>query len=330
MDEGPYCPPTITSDTNSAGSWFGKNGEMIAVDGPWIKNLSEYYNDPAWEMYNPDTGAVYVETGVRGCEITSNPNPPDDLENPSFCLECYISDMPDGAVKQTMLIPVTPTKAAEPLAINSSIGFALNGVLLEKAAPLDLILSTHSLGMLDDCGAHANPKTGYHYHAVTDCVEIGVQEDDHAAMIGIALDGFSIYAHTNASGTGPGELDECDGQTDDTRGYHYHAKPGGFNQIISCFSGLTGQFKGDLGNSGGRTGGGGGGGGAPDFTPTATALSENTGRTISAKDISDQLGSDGPSDCDDIINAATANGVTVEELVSAGFPVPPKLTCDFM
>ena len=34
MDEGPYCPPTITSDTNSAGSWFGKNGEMIRISIP--------------------------------------------------------------------------------------------------------------------------------------------------------------------------------------------------------------------------------------------------------------------------------------------------------
>jgi len=288
-------------------------------------------------MYDPETGEVHIETGVRGCEITGNPNPPDDLENPSFCLECFISDMPDGAVEQTMLIPVVPIKAAKSSAVRSSIGFALNGVLLEKAAPLELILSTHSLGMLDDCGAHANPNTGYHYHAATDCVEIGVQDDGHSAMIGIALDGYSIFANTDASGTGPGELDECDGHTDDVRGYHYHAKPGGFNQIISCFSGVTGQFEGGNGGraggdpSGGRDGGPSmGRGGAPDFGPTAKALSASTGREISTEDISGQPGNDGPPDCDDIINAATANGVTAEELVSAGFPVPPGLSCDFM
>ena len=33
MDEGPSCPPSITSDSSTAGSWFGRNGEMIAVDG---------------------------------------------------------------------------------------------------------------------------------------------------------------------------------------------------------------------------------------------------------------------------------------------------------
>ena len=104
--KAPYCPPSITSDSSTAGLWFGRNGEMIAVDGAWIKNLSVYYNDTAWDMYDPETGEVYIETGVRGCEITGNPNPPDDLENPSFCLECFISDMPDGAVEQTMLIPV--------------------------------------------------------------------------------------------------------------------------------------------------------------------------------------------------------------------------------
>ena len=71
-------------------------------------------------------------------------------------------------------------------------------------------------------------------------------------------------------------------------------------------------------------------GGAPDFGPTAKALSASTGREISTEDISGQLGNDGPPDCDDIINAATANGVTAEELVSAGFPVPPGLSCDFM
>ena len=67
------------------------------------------------------------------------------------------------------------------------------------------------------------------------------QADDHAPMIGYALDGFGIFAHLDKDGKEPNELDECSGHYDDIRGYHYHASAPGDNQIIGAFRGIAGS-----------------------------------------------------------------------------------------
>ena len=94
---------------------------------------------------------------------------------------------------------------------------------------------------------------------------------------------------------------------------------------ISCFKGLTERSV----AAGNNRQGGGGGGGGPDFSATAEALSESTGREFTAKDIASEIGNAGPPGCDDIINAATTIGVTVEQLIEAGLPLPPGLACEF-
>lgn len=326
--EGPYCPPNITSGAETAGSWFGENGEMVEVDGPWIKNLSTLYNDDEWQMYNVNTDEVHIQTGPEGCAITADPNPPTGLEFPSFCLECYLTDM-GGGIERTILIPIIPIMTDGTTAINDHIGVSLNGVLFDRSAPLELIESSHSLGMLDDCGAHANPNTGYHYHAATDCAEIGTQADGHAAMVGLALDGFSIYANLDESNDGPGEVDECNGQTDAIRGYHYHAQPGGLNQTISCWKGALGSFEGDTdeANAGGGDTGGEDAADEPDFGAVAQALSTNTGQDISEADLTGALANSPPS-CDDISGAAGALQITLDQLL-AELPLPLGLECDF-
>ena len=108
-----------------------------------------------------------------------------------------------------------------------------------------MILSSHTLGVFDQCGGHANPHEGYHYHAANGCAELGIQKDGHSPMIGYALDGYAIYAKTDKSTIEAEGLDECSGETDQIRGYHYHASAPGKNQIFGCYMGEKGYFEED-------------------------------------------------------------------------------------
>lgn len=240
--EGPYCPPTIESSAKEGGTWIDGKGTVYDVDGEFIKNLATLYQDKEWQMYDINTGKVTIIDGARGCEVAGDPRPIPGFNN--FCLECPLSEI-DGGVHKTVLIPTTPVPAKEPTKIHGreNTGIALNGVLFGPPAPLEMILSSHSLGVLDDCGAHANPHEGYHYHSANGCSEIGIQKDGHPPMIGYALDGYAIYAKQVKSTLETKGLDDCGGETDEIRGYHYHASAPGTNQIFGCFMGEKGAFE---------------------------------------------------------------------------------------
>lgn len=249
--EGPFCPSSIKSGADEGGIWIDGKGTVYDVDGKFIENLATLYKDKEWQMYDINTGKVTIITGARGCEIAGDPRPVLGLNN--FCLECLLKDI-DGGVKKTVLIPTTPVPAAKPTEIRGreNTGVALNGVLFGPQAPLEMILSSHTLGVFDNCGAHTNPHEGYHYHAANGCSEIGIQKDGHSPMIGYALDGYAVYAKTDKSTIEAEGLDECGGETDDVRGYHYHASAPGKNQIIGCFKGEKGYFEGERQRGGPR------------------------------------------------------------------------------
>lgn len=112
---------------------------------------------------------------------------------------------------------------------------SLNGVGLSFPADLDGIVATWNIAALDDCGGHVNNAESYHYHSATGCWHEGAQPDEHAALVGYALDGYGIYSMTDLDGGEPTDPDECRGHTDDVRGYHYHVAPPGKNRFIGCF-----------------------------------------------------------------------------------------------
>ena len=239
-----YCPATITSTAEDGGLWFDTTGTIYDVDGEFISSLAEIYDDDTWQMFDTETGEVTVITGAEGCEVAGDPNGP-GYNN--FCLECRLSDM-DGGVQKTALIPVIPVPMDESDEIvREDSGVAFNGVLFGPPAPLGLILSTYSLGVFDDCAAHANPHDGYHYHGAAGCAEVVEQSDGHGAQMGLAMDGYGIYARLDENGELNEDLDECGGATDDMRGYHYHVQPNGSNMIIGCFKGAQGSFEGEDG-----------------------------------------------------------------------------------
>ncbi len=117
---------------------------------------------------------------------------------------------------------------------------AFNGVRFDPPAPLHAILAAHTIAPLDHAGGHLNPFEGYHYHAATGHTREIAQPDGHAPMIGLALDGYPIFAHTDAHGQAPENLDECGGHSDSFRGYHYHVGAPGSNQILLALRGVAG------------------------------------------------------------------------------------------
>ena len=266
--EGPYCPPTITSTAEEGGTWFDGSGIVYDVDGEFITNLSTIYNDDRWQMFDPDTGLVTVIDGEEGCEVTGDPNNSSGTDN--FCLECTLETL-GGGVEQSILIPVTPVPQGAAEAVgNSDVGIALNGVVFGPPAPVDLILSTFTLGVFDDCGGHINPFEGYHYHAANGCSEVVTEDDGHAPMIGYAMDGYPIYAYLDEQGEASINLDECGGTSDEVRGYHYHAQPAGTNEIIGCYMGervASSDTGGPPGGPQGDAPGGGPPGGRPEGPP---------------------------------------------------------------
>ncbi len=234
-ETGPYCPRTIDDGPEDVGLW-PESGTLYDVDGAFVTNLATFYDDPTWQLYNPDTGEVNVTDTAESCLAAAMPDAPEEYAN--FCVECTLEDVGGPSVIE-YLIPIVPVpRDGAPGEIgNTPPGVSLNGVRIEFPADTDIILGAYNIAPLDDCGGHVNNGIGYHYHESTGCADALEQCDGHAPLIGFAQDGYPIYAMTGEDRVEPSDLDACRGHTDDVRGYHYHAASPGENMFIGCFSG---------------------------------------------------------------------------------------------
>lgn len=245
---GPWCPESINDGADKGGIWF-LDGETVDVDGDFIKSLSTIYGDSNWQLYDEDTGDVRFTGTLEACEAAARPDVDPEYQN--YCVQCLPEYMPDDA-SITYVIPLDPQSADTTLPVNQTgSGVAYNGVRLDGPAPVDAILGAYTIAAFDDCGGHVNPHVGYHYHAVTDCLDDNTETTiDHAdgtgaaanlgPQIGIAMDGYPIFGHLLADGTEPTGLDSCYGTVTDGVGYHYHAGAAGSNQILGCLSAQAG------------------------------------------------------------------------------------------
>jgi len=262
---GPWCPETITDSADKSGNWF-KDGKVYKADGAFFKEVATLYNDEKWKMH-ADDGTIFKTKTKDDCLKLAGAQLLDDYVN--FCIEClpeYVADK-----TKTYKIPVTPIKLKEPTQLTFgppkgekkefpkegekpkgpppggnkrgpiSRGLAFNGVVFDAPAPLHLILAGYTIPAFDDAGGHVNMDAGYHYHAHTGKTKKIKQDDGHAAMIGYAMDGFPLYEYLDEKGNPPTGLDECRGQYDEVRGYHYHVDAAGNNNFINCFSGATAE-----------------------------------------------------------------------------------------
>ena len=171
----------------------------------------------------------------ESCAAAANPVVEEAYQN--HCVVCSI-DYVDGWVTRDYVIPITPVAAEAFIDLgNSEPGMSLNGVTLAAPAPVDAILSAYTIAAFDDCAGHINLNAGYHYHGDNGCSETLAQPDDHAGMIGYAMDGYGIFTMLDTNGIEPADLDQCRGHIDGTRGYHYHAASVAENMFIGCFRG---------------------------------------------------------------------------------------------
>ncbi|MEL6607612.1 MAG: YHYH protein [Pseudomonadota bacterium] len=228
-EPGPWCPSNISDGADAGGIWL-EGGEVYDVDGAFIANLAEFYDDPNWQLFDPETGEINVTETLEAFEAAARPDVAEEYQN--YCVEGQMSFV-DDALTMTYVIPLEPVAADSPSTRQDNAGVAFNGVRLDAPAPTEAILGAYTIAAFDDCGGHVNPFVGYHYHAVTDCQE-QAHGGDHAALIGVAMDGYLIYAHELADGSAPADLDACYGHETDAEGYHYHAGAAGSNQILGC------------------------------------------------------------------------------------------------
>ena len=235
---GPWCPKTIEDGKDEGGLWF-KDGKVYDVNGEFVTNLDEFYNDPKWKLYKED-GTIKYTNSKEACLGAAKPNVEEAYKN--HCVECLPSYFENQST--TFIVPVKPVYNQQTQRLRrGALGVALNGVKMDPPAPIHAILAAYTIAPLDDHGGHVNPHGGYHYHAATGSTKEIEQLDNHAPLIGYAIDGFGIYAQLNKSDEVSEDLDECGGHIDELRGYHYHANNPGKNQIISCLRGNPGIAK---------------------------------------------------------------------------------------
>ncbi|MEM9030912.1 MAG: YHYH protein [Pseudomonadota bacterium] len=235
---GPWCPRHVSDGPDKSGIWLHA-GKVYDADGAFIKNLPNLYRDKRWQMFDPATGKVRVTDSKQSCEAAARPDVDPKYRN--HCVECQTSYMKSGAT-MTYVIPLRPVPVAkpEPRVGRIGVGISFNGAKLEAPAPVDAILRAHTLAPFDDCGGHVNLHVGYHIHAVTDCLKQIKSTAAHAPLIGIAMDGYPLYARLDADGKKPAGLDRCRGHATDGLGYHYHVAHPGENAILGCHKGETG------------------------------------------------------------------------------------------
>ena len=250
---GPWCPAT-TSD-GPAGIWFDGNA-VYDIDGQFILDLAEIYDDPVWKLYDEDRNVLSTDTAAKFNELVTGGPQADAAAGPvNLCVYGEIEWAEGGGpIPATVHIPIIPVVSDTRTIVGTTLGVTLDGVLIESSAPIDLIVGNYTIGAFDPCGGHVNPQEGYHMHATTGCSDAAAEvADGETAQFGYALDGFAIHAPYDPGVEADAGLDECNGHETAELGYHYHASQVEENAVLTCFTGTTTQ----------ATGGPGGGGAAP-------------------------------------------------------------------
>ena len=234
---GPWCPANIKDGKEAGGIWLD-SGKIYDVTGAFIENLSKFYNDPTWQLFEPETGKVRITDTKEGCLAAARPDVDPAYKN--YCVQCQLEYLETSTV-QTYVVPIKPidTLFASRLGMQG-VGVALNGIRIDAPAPVDAILGAYTLAPFDDCGGHVNPHVGYHYHAPSDCLITSPSIAGHAPIVGIAMDGYMLHEQHDTDGKVPSDLDRCRGHSVDGIGYHYHINDPGQNALLGCFAGEIG------------------------------------------------------------------------------------------
>ncbi|QCB47053.1 YHYH protein [Hydrogenophaga sp. PAMC20947] len=317
LKTGPFCPETLT-DEGGIWNWDGEQPGLYRIDEQFLTMLETQ----GYKFYDAD-GKVHI-TDPRTAQPAGN----------NSCLSASV----DTSVEMTVLLPVSPVKAAKPTGLGTvaKVGLALDGVPIFADAPS--VLKTGHMPALDTCGGHVDPGGWYHWHATSTDINT-VFEHDHVdascalaqkadALFAYAFDGYAIYGSVDSDGKVPSNLDACNGHTGPTRevpdgAYHYHASLK-FPNLPTCLSGVVAknnfstnakQGIGAPGAPGGPGAGGPGQGTPPGFDAAAKRLG------VSQTDLLSAVRKNGGRQLDTAA-AAKDLGVT-EAALNAALPRPP-------
>lgn len=186
---------------------------------------------------------VSVSCDSNYAYITSDTYPDHDLMNG---ISGTNEQIPVPALDYAAPIVLNPVLASSPTSIDAALGVAVNGVpIYDYSAQGELDLynydagtDTLALGQLDNCGGHAGRGDDYHYHAKPECMIAAMDNAGDDAILGWGYDGYPLYGDNNPDGSSieEGELDVCNGQSDDTYGYRYHTSTQA-PYIVQCLMG---------------------------------------------------------------------------------------------
>jgi len=101
VEIGPWCPKHISDGADVSGIWLD-DGKVYDADGGFIQNLSSFYADDAWQMFDADTGKINVTDTQVSCEAAARPDVDPQYQN--HCVECQIDYLPEGTT-QTYVLP---------------------------------------------------------------------------------------------------------------------------------------------------------------------------------------------------------------------------------
>ena len=174
-------------------------------------------------------------------------------------------DNPNRILKQNyrFQIPLRPQRADQATTLPMGpIGVAINGIPFYNPynrEGRDAVMGPFA-EVFDSCCGHPDPMGRYHYHKYPVCVKSPFRDPvgEHSPLIGLAFDGYAVYGPNDKDGKPAQGLDECNGHSDDTRGYHYHVTKA-FPYILGAYRGVVEvanfdgpRGRGPLGPGGGR------------------------------------------------------------------------------
>ncbi|MCP4303736.1 MAG: hypothetical protein GY788_02420, partial [bacterium] len=104
VSTGPWCPRNVADGPDSSGIWINDD-TVYDADGAFVANLATFYDDPVWQLFDPETGNVRVTETKEACEAAARPDVDPDYNN--YCVECLTSYIDPGTT-QTYVIPLSP------------------------------------------------------------------------------------------------------------------------------------------------------------------------------------------------------------------------------
>ncbi len=210
---GPWAPSTIDDDKEAGGIWF-KDGKVYDVDGAFVKNVAELYDDPEWKLYNED-GTVRVTETLEAFEAAARPDVDPRYNN------YVVEGRPEWITKKvtTYIIPVKPIFLDEPITFGGGARGAAGG---PPARP-------------DGDGHSHADGAAPHRHGPDAPRPEGGNGGAGQGGIGVAFNGVNfdppapvdaiLAAHTIAP------FDDAGGHINPVEGYHYHAATGHTKEI---------------------------------------------------------------------------------------------------